>query len=90
MRDNTWRRLLTTDPFVPCCADPAGFKVRFVYDVSAARARDIAGAVLQFNPDAAFLGEALASVENADDSNILDALGEMIHAAARTVVGLDH
>ena len=70
--------LSTTDPFVPYFADPAGFKVRFIDQVSAARARDIAAAVLEFAPDAVALGEALTPVEEAGDIDILDALGQVI------------
>lgn len=75
--------LLTTDPFVPYSADPAGFKVRFVNHVSAARAREIAEAVLEFDPDAVALGEAFADVENAGDIDILDVLGQRIHKRQR-------
>ena len=75
--------LLTTDPFVPYFADPAGFKVRFIDHVSAARARDIAGAVLEFDPDAVALGEALAHVEDAGDIDIHNALGQVIHKRQR-------
>jgi len=51
--------------------------------VSAARARDIAGAVLEFDPDAVALGEALADVEDAGDIDIRDSLGQMIHKRQR-------
>jgi hypothetical protein len=75
--------LLTTDPFVPYFADPAGFKVRFIDHVTAARARDIAGAVLEFDPDAVALGEALDDIEEAGDIDIRDALGRVIHRRQR-------
>ena len=46
------RRLYETDKFVPYFIDAAGFKVRFVASVSAARAQEIEQAVLDFDPDA--------------------------------------
>jgi hypothetical protein len=46
------RRLYETDEFVPYFIDAAGFKVRFVKQVSAARAQEIEKAVLDFDPDA--------------------------------------
>jgi hypothetical protein len=45
-------QLFKTDPFVPYHVDAANFKVRFINQVSAARASEIAQAVLEFNPDA--------------------------------------
>ena len=75
--------LLAADPFVPYFADPAGFKVRFIDHVSAARARDIAGAVLAFDPDAVALAEAVVHVEDAADIDIHDALAQVIHKRQR-------
>lgn len=75
--------LSTTDPFVPYFVDPAGFKVRFIDRVSAALARDIAGAVLEFDPDALAVGEALTRLEDAGDLDIVDALGQVIHERQR-------
>jgi hypothetical protein len=46
------RTLYQTDKFVPYFVAPLGFKVRFVNQVSATRAREIESAVLDFDPDA--------------------------------------
>jgi hypothetical protein len=45
-------KLFKTDPFVPYHVDAANFKIRFVNPVSAARAGEIAQAIVEFDPDA--------------------------------------
>ncbi len=45
-------KLFKSDPFVPYHVDAANFKVRFINQVGAARAGEIAQAVMEFNPDA--------------------------------------
>jgi hypothetical protein len=58
-------KLFKTDPFVPYHVDAANFKVQFVNPVSAARAGEIAEAIVEFNPDA----YALVNLPRFDDDD---------------------
>lgn len=70
--------LSATDPFVPYLVDPANFRVRFLGPVSLERAREIAGAVLEFDPDAYC---EVAQIEDADqDFDPVEQLARNIQA----------